>query len=123
VLHHGLASVNIMKIRYADGRSIEGVTLARTANTMRIAVKGSEDAAEFINVHGTWISEDCEPVTMEYGPRRNAPATLSEADCICSRELAARLIDLLLTSSAEAEFEGQATPQRLEDVFLSARTV
>jgi len=112
-----------MKIRYADGRAIEGVTLVRTANMMRVAVKGSEDAAEFINVHGTWISEDCEPVTMEYGPRRNAPTTLAEADCICPRELAARLIDLLLTDSAEDEWEGQTTPQRPQDVFLSARMV
>jgi hypothetical protein len=112
-----------MKIRYADGRTIEGITLSRTANTMRIAVEGSEDAAEFINVHGTWISEDCEPVTIEYGPRRNAPATLSEADCICPRALAAVLIDLLLTDSAEDEWAAQTTPQRPQLVLLSARTV
>jgi hypothetical protein len=112
-----------MKIRYADGRTIEGITLSRTANTMRIAVEGSEDAAEFINVHGTWISEDCEPVTVEYGPRRTPPSTLTEADCICPRELAARLIDLLLTDSADDEWERQAAPQRPQHVFLSARTV
>jgi hypothetical protein len=123
LLHHSLASAEIMTIRYTDGKAIEGVTLARTANTMRVAVKGCEDAAEFINVHGTWISEDCEPVTMEYGPRRDAPTTLSEADCICPRELAARLIDLLLTDSAEDEWDGQTTPQRPQDVFLSARMV
>jgi hypothetical protein len=102
---------------------MEGVTLARTADIMRVAVKGCEDAAEFFNVHGTWISEDCEPVTMEYGPQRNAPATLTEADCICPHELAARLIDLLLTDSAEDVWEGQTTPQRLQDVFLSERMV
>ena len=112
-----------MTIRYADGRAIEGVTLARTANTMRVAVKGREDAAEFINIHGTWISEDCDPVTLEYGPRRTPAATLSEADCICSRDLAARLIDLLLTDSAEDVWEGQTTPQRPQLVLVSARTV
>jgi len=79
--------------------------LARTADMMRVAAKGCDDAAEFIHVNGTWISEDCEPVTMEYGPVRSATTTLSEADCICPSELAARLIDL---------------PQ---DVFLSARMV
>jgi hypothetical protein len=112
-----------MTLRYRDGKTVEGVTLVRTANLMRVAVKGSDDAAEFINVHGTWISEDCEPVTIEYGPRRTPITTLSEADCICPRELAARLIDLLLTDSAEEELERQSTPQGLEDVFLSARTV
>ena len=112
-----------MTIGYRDGKTIEGVTLARTANTMRVAVKGCEDAAEFINVHGTWVSEDCEPVTIEYGPRRNPLATLSEADCICPPELAARLIALLFAGSEEDEWEGRSTPRRHDDVLLSARMV
>lgn len=112
-----------MTIGYRDGKTIEGVTLARTANTMRVAIQGCEDVAEFTNVHGTWVSEDCEPVTVEYGPRRNPVATLSEADCICPPELAARLIYLLFSDNAEEEWEGQSNPRRLEDVFLSARTV
>ena len=112
-----------MTIRYADGKAVEGVTLRRTANMMRVAVKGCDDAAEFINVHGTWISEDCEPVTMEYGPRRNALATLSEADCICPPELAARLIALLFTDSEEDEWDGRSTPRSHEHVLLSARMV
>jgi hypothetical protein len=112
-----------MTIRYLDGKAIEGVTLARTANTMRVVVKGGDDAIEFIKVHGTWISEDCEPVTFEYGPRRHAPATLSEADCTCSRELASRLIDLLLTDSEEDAWEAQSAPQRPQLALVSARTV
>ena len=112
-----------MTIGYRDGKTIEGVTLARTADIMRVAVQGCEDAAEFTNVHGTWISEDCEPVTIEYVPRRNPVATLSEADCICPPELAARLIALLFTGSAEDECAGQSTPRRHDDVFLSARMV
>ena len=112
-----------MTIGYRDGKTIEGVTLARTANTMRVAVKGCDDVAELINVHGTWVSEDCEPVTIEYGPRRNSLATPAEADCICPPELAARLIDLLFTDSPEDDWEGPSTPQRLEDVFLPARMV
>ena len=112
-----------MTIRYADGKAVEGVTLARTANMMRVAIEGSDDAAEFINVHGTWISEDCEPVTLEYGPRRNAPTMVTEPDCICSRDLAARLIDLLLTDSAEDAWETRPAPQRPQLVLVSARTV
>ena len=112
-----------MTIGYRDGKTIEGVTLVRTANTMRVAVQGCEDAAEFINVHGTWVSEDCEPVTIEYGPRRNSLATPAEADCICPPELAARLIALLFTGSAEDDWARRSTPRRLEDVFLHARMV
>jgi hypothetical protein len=112
-----------MTLRYTNGKTIEGVTLVRTANTMRVAVQGCEDAAEFTNVHGTWISEDCEPVTFEYGPRRHAPASLSEADCTCSRELASRLIDLLLTDSEEDAWEAQTAPQRPQLALVAARTV
>jgi hypothetical protein len=112
-----------MTIRYADGRAVEGVTLARTPNMLRIAIKGSDDAAEFINVHGTWISEDCEPVTLEYGPRRDVRTPPSEDDCICSRTLAAVLIDLLLTDSVEDEWARQTTPQGPQLVPLPARMV
>ena len=112
-----------MKIRYTNGKAIEGVTLARTADLMRIAAKGCEDVAEFINVRGTWVSENCEPVTMEYAPLRNAPAPLSEADFICPHELAARLIDLLSTDSAEDKWDGQNAPPRSQDLFLSERAV
>jgi hypothetical protein len=90
---------------------------------MRVAVEGGDDAVELIKVHGTWISEDCEPVTLEYGPRRIAPATLSEADCTCSRDLASRLIDLLLKDSAEDLLEEQTTPQRPQLALVSARPV
>jgi len=121
--HHSFASVEIMTIRYPDGRTIEAVTLRRTDNFMRVAAKGCEDTAEFTRVHGTWISEDCEPVIMEYGQPGNDPTTLSEADCICPRELAARLIDLLLIDSAEDEWEGKTGPQRLPEASLSARMV
>jgi hypothetical protein len=48
---------------------------------------------------------------------------LAEADCICSRDLAARLIDLLLTDSSEDLSEAQTTPQRPQLVLVSARTV
>jgi hypothetical protein len=112
-----------MTIRYADGKAVEGVTLARTANMMRVAVEGCDDAVEFINVHGTWISEDCEPVILEFGPRRKASAMLTEPDCICSRDLAARLIDLLLTDSSEDLSEAPTTPQRPQLVLVSARPV
>jgi len=121
LLHDNLVEGSNMTIRYSDGEAIEGVTLARTADLMRVAVKGYEDAAEFIKAHGAWISEDCERVTMESGPLENAPEPVSEADFICPPELAARLIDLLLTGSAEDEWERQATPRRPPDIYLCAR--
>jgi hypothetical protein len=112
-----------MTIRYSDGKTIEGIAFARTAETMRVAMKDCDDIVEFTNVHGTWVSEDCEPVTIQYSPRRTSIATPSESDCICPRELAARLINLLLTDSADEEWDGRAAFQRPEGVLLSERMV
>jgi hypothetical protein len=121
--HYGLASVETMTIRYSDGRTIEGIAFARTAKTMRVAMQDWDDIVEFTNVHGTWVSEDCEPVTIQRSPQRTPIAPPSEADCICSHELAAHLIKLLLTDSAEEEWDRRAAFQRPEGVLLSERVV
>jgi hypothetical protein len=93
-------------IEYCDGRTIQGFVLARHGNTMSVAVRGADDAALFTCVHGTWVSEDCEPVAIRFEWQRHAPAeAISEADCICSKELAARLISALVGGD-EPECEG-----------------
>lgn len=91
-----------MIIRYTDGRTIEGVTLSTRENTLRVALSGCDDAAEFVQVNGRWISEECEPVEIEPAWRSSGgrPA-VSEADCLCSRELAAHLIHLLLSGTED----------------------
>jgi hypothetical protein len=86
-----------MIIRYANGRTIEGVTLARSETTMRVAVQGRHDVVLLTNVNGTWLSEDWEPVTIGYGSARLEPATRpAEDEFICSPDLANRLRELLL---------------------------
>ena len=66
---------------------------------MRVAVENGEDSVVLTCVDGTWISEEHAPVHVEFDWQRNLrkEATQSEADCICSKELAARLIHLLLS--------------------------
>src|ERR1700693_3850114 len=91
-----------MTITYADGRTNEAVILSRTENTVRFALNGSEDVAVFTDVNGTWVSEDCEAVQVEFAWQRHLrEQSVVEADCICSRDLAARLIHLLLAGEAE----------------------
>ena len=85
-----------MIIRYADGTAIEAVLLARDGNSIRVAPRGGDDVAEFREHNGTWVGEDCEPVSIEFEwQRRPAPPQVTEEDCICPRELASRLIHLL----------------------------
>lgn len=90
-----------MTIRYANGRQIEAVMLSKTGDTVRAATRGSEDLVELTQVNGTWITDDCEPVevTFEWQRIQRPVEEITLEDCLCSPELAARLINLLYTDS------------------------
>jgi hypothetical protein len=91
-----------MTIRYSDGRVGEALLLSRGEDTIRLQVKGADDVVEFSNIRGTWVSADCEPVSIEFAWQRDDREPLvSETDCVCSAELADRLLQLLFTDSGE----------------------
>jgi hypothetical protein len=110
-----------MIINYSDGNSVEAVLLSRTEQTMRVAVEGAEDAMELSNIRGTWVSDECEPVSVQFAWQRNErkPA-LSGDDFCCSHELAARLIHLLFGGGAEETMELNAPWQTDPMLFASA---
>jgi len=97
-----------MRIRYQNGTSFEGITLLRTDEVVRVAVRGQDDAMEFTRIHGTWVSEDCEPVTMEVGMNRTTTEDYTDQDFICSPELASHLVRLLFTDSSEDLLDDQS---------------
>jgi hypothetical protein len=87
-----------MKVIRRDGTIKEAVMLSQTDGTIRAVLKGDDDVTEFVNVHGTWVCEDCEPVRIEFAWEQIEPKPIpTEAECICSKELAARLIHLLVS--------------------------
>ena len=90
-----------MKIRYQNGTAIEGMTLVRTGQTMRVAVQGWDDVMELNNIHGTWVSDDCEPVNVEIGMTLEPLADYTDDQFICSQELASHLVNLLFSDSNE----------------------
>lgn len=90
-----------MTIKYLDGRAVEAVVLSRKEATIRVAMEGADDVMEFSNIKGTWVSADCDPVQLEFAWRDYRKPAISEANCFCSHELAARLIHLLFTDSDE----------------------
>jgi len=104
-----------MIIKYQSGKEIEAAILTRDEHTLRVAVNGGDDAVEFTEINGVWVSEDCEPVQIEFAwQRRGRLPEPSEADFICSQELAARLLRLLFTDSSEdidAEGSSQTSPK------------
>jgi hypothetical protein len=90
-------------IAYRSGATAEGIVLTHHGNTLSVAVRDCDDASLFTCVRGTWIAEDLEPVTIQSG--WHSPARpITEADCICSKDLAARLIRALV-SGEEPEDE------------------
>jgi hypothetical protein len=61
------------------------------------------------DIRGTWVTEDCEPVRVEFAwQNKKGAEVLSEADCLCSHELAARLVHLLWAGSDEQELQAKA---------------
>jgi len=53
-------------IHYSNGRVLQGVVLAFGDRVVRVAVKDSDDAAEYRLINRVWVSEDCEVVKMEF---------------------------------------------------------
>jgi hypothetical protein len=89
-----------MTIRYQNGRSFEAITLSRGQDVIRVVMRGTEDVTTLTCRNGTWVTDDCEPVTIEHSSRQ-ASACVSEADCICPAALAAQLLGLLYRDSSE----------------------
>ena len=98
-----LEAVLDMVLIYADGSRTEAFLLARTENKIRVAIPGSEDPLELTDVkNGTWVTEDCEPVRVQFAwEGKTREQVITEADCLCSHDLAARLLHLLWNADEE----------------------
>ena len=91
-----------MLITFQNGDRVEGILLSQSSDHLRVALKDWDDAVEFTRIRGVWISEFCEPVRIEMEWERvSRPAEVTEADCICPPELAARLIHALVSGEDE----------------------
>ena len=101
-----------MTIRYRNGQTAEAIILTRTETAMRVVLRDSDDVLALQLAGETWVTDDCEPVTVEFARRRAPGAPLTEADCICPADLAAHLIHLLLTDSSEDLLEAAAAEER-----------
>jgi len=92
-----------MTITYANGQTIKAALVVRTDNRLRVAVAGCDDLTEFTEINGTWVSEDCEAVRIDFGWPARANREYQEEDYICSQDLAARLIHLMLNPDEDEE--------------------
>jgi hypothetical protein len=54
----------MLNIRYGNGKVLQGILLAIGDQKIRVAVKDSDDVAEYRLISSRWVSEDCEVVTI-----------------------------------------------------------
>lgn len=54
-----------LTMTYFDGRRVEGVVLAVSAERIRVSIPEQEDAMELTLHQGVWMTEDQEPVEIE----------------------------------------------------------
>ena len=95
-----------MTIQYRNGYTVQAFLLSRTENSMRVAIDSAEDATVLTQVNGTWITEDCEPVTVAAAwSDLDAPPIVKIDDCICPPELATRLLMMFLSGESDPEVE------------------
>ena len=111
----GLASLapasqnQFMTITYPNGTVLEAIVLSHEDNAIRAIAAGCDDVLVFTRINGTWISEELEPIAIEFAwQHRHASAVASEAACICPKALAARLIQSLLRGSEGEEVAAEA---------------
>jgi hypothetical protein len=95
---------SIVTITYPNGTVLRAIVLSHDKHAIRAAAAGCDDVLAFTRIHGTWISEEIEPVTIEFDwQRRRASQVCSEDDCVCPKELAARLSQTLFTGGERDE--------------------
>jgi len=68
-------------IHYNNGRVLQGLVLAFGDRLVRVAVKDSDDAAEFRLVNQVWVSEDCEVVKLDFA-EQFVPVESAEFDLL-----------------------------------------
>lgn|ERR1039458_1193394 len=94
----------VVTITYPNGTVLEAIVLSHEETEIRAMATGSDDVLAFTRIHGTWISEEVEPVVIEFAWQRpgTSPST-SKDNCVCSKALAARLVQSLFSGGEPEE--------------------
>ncbi len=97
-------TMQLVTITYPNGTVLKAIVLSHEEHEIRAIAPGCDDALAFSCIHGTWISEEIEPVTTEFEwQRKRASPLLSEDTFICPTEVAAGLIQTLFRASEPDE--------------------
>jgi len=84
-----------MRITDSRGRVLEAALLTQTDDIIRVVIEGTNDVTELRKHNAVWVSEDYEPVHIQFAwEKKGHIPTVSEADCCCPHALADRLLRL-----------------------------
>ena len=105
----------IVTITCPHGTVLEARLLSQQDNEIRAVAAGCDDTLVFTRFHSTWISEELDPVVIQFAWQRCRPAAATSEDhCVCSKELANRLVQsLLLGCEPEIESDLHESPLRV----------
>jgi hypothetical protein len=88
--------MKLMTITYPNGTVLRAIVLSHDEHEIRAMAVGWDDILAFTRIHGIWISEEIEPVTIEFEwQRRRASHLCNGDDCVYPKELAGLLSTLL----------------------------
>ena len=101
----GLRAHNsIVTITYPNGTVLKAIVLSHDEQAIRAIAPGCTDVMSFTELHGIWFSDELEPVTIKFEWQRTGVSSIpAAADCICPKELAAKLIHLLVADDEAVE--------------------
>ena len=91
-----------MTLQYINGSTCKAILFDRTDLTMRVMVEGSEDSMCLSQASNHWLTEDGEVVYITFEWERTSAAVPLEEDCVCSAELATRLLHALFHPTEES---------------------
>jgi hypothetical protein len=89
------------------GTVLEARLISHQDNEIRAVAAGCDDTLVFTRFRSTWVSENLDPVAIKFAWQRSAPShATSEDNCVCSKELANRLVQSLV-HGCEPETESE----------------
>jgi hypothetical protein len=81
--------MQLMTITYPNGTVRKAILLSYEQHEIRVAAPGCDDVLTFTRIVGAWMSEQLEPVIIEFEWQRRQALRTSGDDLSCPEELAA----------------------------------
>ena len=101
----------LVTITYPNGTTVQAIVLFHGEQRIRAMAPGGQDVLSFRLLQGVSFSDDLEPVTLAFEWQRGSvPSIPALAECICPKELAAKLVHMLHADDETETVKSPAPP-------------